>query len=47
MVYCISDIHGDYDGYRELLERVHFSDADTLYVLCDVLYILYKKIEGC
>ena len=37
MVYCISDIHGDYDGYRELLEKVQFSDEDTLYVLGDVV----------
>lgn len=37
MIYCISDIHGNYNGYKELLEKVHFSDTDTLYVLGDII----------
>ncbi len=37
MIYAVSDIHGCYDKDREILEQIHFSDDDTLYVLGDVL----------
>ena len=37
MIYCISDIHGMYDKFIELLEKIGFSDSDTLYILGDVL----------
>ena len=37
MIYCMSDIHGNYDGYKKLLERVDFKNSDTLYVLGDVI----------
>lgn len=37
MRYIISDIHGCYDQYRMLLEKLHFSDTDELYVLGDVV----------
>ena len=37
MRYIVSDIHGCYDQYRALLEKIHFSDADKLYVLGDVV----------
>lgn len=37
MIYCISDIHGDYEGYIKLLKKVRFSDSDTLYVIGDVI----------
>lgn len=33
MVYCISDIHGEYDRYKDMLTLVQFSDNDTLYVV--------------
>ena len=36
MTYCISDIHGCYAEFMELLENINFSDDDTLYVLGDV-----------
>lgn len=35
MNYIISDIHGCYEEYKELLEKIHFSNEDTLYVLGD------------
>lgn len=35
--YVISDIHGHYDQYLKMLEKIHFSDADMLYVLGDVV----------
>lgn len=37
MIYCVSDIHGVYDKFMLLLEKIHFSDSDVLYVLGDVL----------
>ncbi|MCR5134408.1 MAG: metallophosphoesterase [Clostridiales bacterium] len=35
--YCMSDIHGEYEAYKALLERIGFSDRDTLYVLGDAI----------
>ena len=32
MNYAISDIHGEYDQFVQLLEKIRFSDNDTLYV---------------
>lgn len=37
MRYVISDIHGCYDEYMELLEKINFSDEDELYILGDVV----------
>lgn len=37
MVYCISDIHGEYDRYLAMLETIQFTDEDTLYILGDVI----------
>ena len=36
MIYCISDIHGDYAKFLKLLQKINFDDADVLYVLGDV-----------
>jgi serine/threonine protein phosphatase 1 len=36
-IYVISDIHGEYDKFVELLKKIKFKDADTLYVLGDVV----------
>lgn len=35
--YVISDIHGNYAGYMEMLRKINFSDSDTLYVIGDVV----------
>ena len=35
MRYIISDIHGCYTEYMELLDKIRFSDSDTLYILGD------------
>lgn len=50
--YVISDIHGQYDMFMELLEKINFKETDTLYVLGDVLdrgphpiKVLMKLIE--
>lgn len=35
--YVISDIHGQYDMFMELLDKIKLKDADTLYILGDIL----------
>lgn len=37
MTYVISDMHGEYEAYIAMLEKIGFSDEDTLYVLGDVV----------
>lgn len=37
MVYCMSDLHGEYQRYLTMLEHIAFSDTDTLYILGDVI----------
>ena len=35
--YIISDIHGCYKEFKQLLKKINFADADELYILGDVL----------
>ena len=35
--YVTSDIHGEYDKFIKLLDKINFSDTDTLYILGDVV----------
>lgn len=35
--YVISDIHGEYVAYREMLRRIELKPTDTLFVLGDIL----------
>ena len=35
--YVISDIHGQYEMFIELLDKIKLKDTDTLYILGDVL----------
>ncbi len=37
MTYVISDIHGNYQKFKELLDKISFSDDDTLYLLGDLV----------
>ena len=37
MIYAISDIHGCYEKYAEILKKINFGDNDRLYVLGDVI----------
>ena len=37
MIYTISDIHGNYDKYKKMLETIKFAPNDILYVLGDVI----------
>ncbi len=36
MIYVMSDLHGRYDKFMKMLEKIEFSDSDTLYILGDV-----------
>ena len=37
MIYAVSDLHGRYDRYRQLLDKLDLGEQDTLYVLGDAL----------
>ena len=37
MTYVMSDIHGEYEKYLQMLKLIKFSDEDELFVLGDVL----------
>lgn len=43
MIYAMSDLHGQYDKYRQMLEKISFCDDDILYILGDVI----DRGEGC
>ena len=55
MVYAISDVHGLYDKYIKMLDKIKFNDSDTLYVLGDaidrgpgplkVLFDMHKRVN--
>ena len=36
MTYVMTDLHGEYDKYKEMLELIDFSDKDTMYINGDV-----------
>ena len=36
-IYCMSDIHGEYERYIDMLKHINFSDEDTLYIIGDVI----------
>lgn len=37
MIYVMSDLHGEYEKYLMMLEKIHFKEEDTLFILGDVL----------
>ena len=37
MIYVMSDIHGEYEKYLAMLEKIRFSQEDTLFVLGDAV----------
>lgn len=37
MTYVVSDIHGCYDKYKNILSKINFSEDDTLYILGDIV----------
>ena len=36
MNYAISDIHGNFKTFMAMLEKIKFSDKDTLYIIGDL-----------
>lgn len=45
MTYAVSDIHGCYDEYIQLIDKIGFSDADTLYIIGDICDRGEKSVE--
>lgn len=45
MNYVISDIHGYYEEYLELLKQIRFKDSDNLYVLGDIVDVGPEPIK--
>ncbi len=37
MIYCMADIHGDFEKYKKMLSLISLSEKDTLYVVGDVV----------
>lgn len=37
MTYVVSNIHGDYESFKRLLQTVRFSDRDVMYILGDIV----------
>lgn len=37
MIYAISDLHGCYEKYEQMLELIRLSEKDTLYILGDIV----------
>lgn len=37
MNYVVADIHGCYEEYMELMQKINFSEEDRLYILGDIL----------
>ncbi len=37
MTYVVSDIHGNYEKFKTLLEEIKFNDNDVMYVLGDIV----------
>lgn len=50
MVYVMSDIHGYYESFLEMLEKIKFSKEDTLYIIGDLIDrgpFSIKLLEHC
>lgn len=45
MRYCVSDIHGEYEMFRELLRRISFTDKDEMYICGDIVDKGEKSIQ--
>ena len=45
MTYVISNIHGNYDKFQALLQKISFSDNDVLYILGDIVDYGDKSME--
>ena len=36
-IYVMSDIHGNFNAYKAMLEKINFGASDMLYILGDIL----------
>ena len=45
MTYVISDIHGNYEKFKEMLDLIHFRERDVMYVLGDMVDCGKEPIE--
>ncbi len=37
MTYVVSDIHGNYDKFKALLQKIDFCDKDVMYIIGDIV----------
>ena len=37
MIYVVSNIHGNYEKFKQLLEKISFSEDDIMYLLGDLV----------
>ena len=37
MVYVVSNLHGNYTKFKELLKTIKFKDTDLMYILGDIV----------
>ena len=37
MIYAVADIHGCYQEFLQLLEKINFADEDEMYILGDMV----------
>lgn len=37
MIYVMSDLHGCFEEYKRMLEKIDFKESDTLYILGDIV----------
>ena len=37
MTYVISDIHGNYEKFKQMLDKIRFKDTDVMYILGDMV----------
>lgn len=37
MTYVMSDLHGMYDRFIAMLEKIDFSDSDELFIIGDII----------
>jgi len=45
MYYAMSDLHGKYEKYIAMLEKINFSDEDTMFIIGDVVDRGEKPVE--
>ena len=43
MIYVMSDIHGMFDKYQEMMRKIDLKENDTLYVLGDIIKDMMKR----